>query len=568
MAGVGDIKAALRRSGARVFSARGFATRPPLSIRLDLCFRLLQALQKQRALSGRYEYILEPIHEALIAQPREDRHYWVSTFYTLLMDNETRRENAAYFTPPHIVRHLIRCAEEAGFNPSKHKALDPAAGGAAFVSSLAGRMMRVGCAPDDVRSRLRGIEIDKNLALLAEIHLSYTLTEQYEQPRSLKTIRIGDALNERGADLYDAVFMNPPFGRLLGGAHLDTEKWNAICDPGHVNKYALFVALALRLVRPGGLIALISPASYIAGPLFSRMREQIRRTTDVIRLDVLERNNVFFDVQQDAVAAIFRKRTEARTNRSLFFAPCGQIGHGWKARQIGTARSADNDFGSAWILPGGGGEHDDVAFASCPGRLADFGVHIKAGYFVWNREKARLNKKRLKATETQYPLLWAKNISAGRWCWPGSKDGKTVDFVSFGTENTGVIDTSAIVLQRTTNNKQRRRLLAAIVPSTVIDTYGGFVTENHTIAVVPAKAGVKLDLVCRLLNSAAVDVRYRRIAGTASVSVSSLRDLPLPKPEHLRESLRIADDFEQAVELAYQKTSTALTLPTPVRAVR
>src|SRR5947208_1659069 len=121
MAGIGDIKAALRKSGARVFSARGFVTRPPPSIRIDLCFRLLQALQKQRALNGRYKHILEPLHEALIAQPREERHYWVSTFYTLLMDDEAKRENATYFTPPPIVRHLIRCAEEAGFDPRRDK---------------------------------------------------------------------------------------------------------------------------------------------------------------------------------------------------------------------------------------------------------------------------------------------------------------------------------------------------------------------------------------------------------------------------------------------------------------
>jgi len=167
MAGIGDIKAALRKSGARVVSTRGFAKRPPPSIRLDLCFRLLQALQKQCPLSGRYDYILEPLREALIGQPREERHYWVSTFFTLLMDDETKRENATYFTPPYIVRHLIRCAEEAGFDLRKHTALDPAAGGAAFVASLAGRMIGEGCTPDDVRDRLRGIEIDKNLAALA-----------------------------------------------------------------------------------------------------------------------------------------------------------------------------------------------------------------------------------------------------------------------------------------------------------------------------------------------------------------------------------------------------------------
>lgn len=567
MAGIGDIKAALRKSGARLVSASGFSKRPAPATRIDLCFHLLQSLQKPIILSDRYEYILGPLRDALIAQPREERHYWVSTFYTLLMDEETKRENATYFTPPPIVRHVIRCAEEAGFDPRKDTALDPAAGGAAFVSSLAGRMMQLECSPDDVRARLRGIEIDENLARLAEIQLSHTLTGEYKRTNALKTLRIGNALDTRGSALYDAVFMNPPFGRILGGTDSNAEKWSAICDPGHINKYALFVALAMRIVKPGGLIALISPASYIAGPLFAKMREQIRRTTDVIRLDVLERDNVFFNVQQDAVAAIFRKRFEPRINRSILFAPCGRIGKSWRAVQIGTARSANNQFDSAWILPGGFGEHDDAAFASCPGRLADYNVEIKAGYFVWNREKSRLNKKQLKKNETKYPLLWAKNISAGRWCWPSSKDGKKVDLVSFGTASQGIIKSPAIALQRTTNNKQPRRLMAAIVPSGVIDTYGGFVSENHTILVLPMNESARLSVVCRLLNSAAVDARYRRVAGTASVSVSSLRDLPLPKPEHLTEALSEVDDFEQAVELAYQKSSATSRLIQPVRAV-
>jgi adenine-specific DNA-methyltransferase len=44
----------------------------------------------------------------------DDRHYWVSTFYTLLMSTSLRREKATYFTPPAIVRHLIGQAEKAG----------------------------------------------------------------------------------------------------------------------------------------------------------------------------------------------------------------------------------------------------------------------------------------------------------------------------------------------------------------------------------------------------------------------------------------------------------------------
>ena len=66
----------------------------------------------------------------------------------------------------------------------------------------------------------------------------------------------------------------------------------------------------------------------------------------------------------------------------------------------------------------------------------------------------------------------------------------------------------------------------------------GFVTENHTIIVVPDPAKhqeLPLRMVCRLLNTAAVDARFGRISGSVSVSTKTLRDLPLPAAADVRE---------------------------------
>jgi adenine-specific DNA-methyltransferase len=54
----------------------------------------------------------------------DDRHYWVSTFYTLLMSTSLRRDKATYFTPPPIVRHLIRHAEGAGLDLKTARVID------------------------------------------------------------------------------------------------------------------------------------------------------------------------------------------------------------------------------------------------------------------------------------------------------------------------------------------------------------------------------------------------------------------------------------------------------------
>ena len=90
--------------------------------------------------------------------------------------------------------------------------------------------------------------------------------------------------------------------------------------------------------------------------------------------------------------------------------------------------------------------------------------------------------------------------------------------------------------------------------------YRGYVSENHTILLLPSGGRPALKLLCRLLNSAAVDRRYRRIGGSSSVSVGSLKSLPLPDPRSLQSAMSRVADFEEAVELAYAMSAAVLLL--------
>jgi adenine-specific DNA-methyltransferase len=94
-----------------------------------------------------------------------------------------------------------------------------------------------------------------------------------------------------------------------------------------------------------------------------------------------------------------------------------------------------------------------------------------------------------------------------------------------------------VILQRTSNRRQKRRLIAAIVRQTDAIGGRGFVTENHTIIIIPDPAKrrrLPLRTVCRLLNTATVDARFRRISGSVSVSTKALRDLPMPAAADVR----------------------------------
>ena len=509
--------------------------------RLALALSLLEA---EGQTSPRFGRPTAALRAELNKLDVDDRHYWISTFYTLLMSATARREKATYFTPPAIVRHLISQAEKAELNLKTARVIDPAAGGAAFVSSLAGRMTELGCETGDIKSRISGIEIDPHLALLGEA----LVRDRLGSPRSKsRLIRIGDSLSVNDVTKYDAVFVNPPYGRILGLGNKIPAEWRAFSAPGHVNRYALFIDLAFRMAKPGGLVATVTPSSFMSGPLFEKLRENIRMRTDVVRIDVLERKDVFHDVQQDACVSIFRMKSASRTGAKPFAPKVGRLDRNWKFAEDGVVTTGNERLTAPWILPG-----DDSAFKCCLARLTDYGVTPKAGYFVWNREQDRLQ--RGKKTGNAFPLFWGTNIKAGKPCLPRSKDGRSVDFVTFEEDNRGIIRKPSILLQRTTNSKQPRRLVAAAIPRKILNKYNGFVGENHTIAIIP-NGRANLSLLTRLLNTDAVDKRFRRMGGTSSVSIAALRNLPLPNPKHLRRALKKTNDFEAAVELAYSMSA-------------
>jgi len=135
---------------------------------------------------------------------------------------------------------------------------------------------------------------------------------------------------------------------------------------------------------------------------------------------------------------------------------------------------------------------------------------------------------------------------------PRGKKNAGTDFVTFPNDSTAIVAGTAAVMQRTTNDKQPRRLVAAMVDPSVISKWGGFVTENHTIVLTGAEPE-KLELAVKLLNTAAVDQRYRRVSGTAAVSVTLLRQLDLPPPTAFAAALEDADgDTEAAASAAYR----------------
>lgn len=524
-----EVLALARRAAAML---REYATTP--TRRLHLCEELLDPD------AAREE--LRELARTLAALDTDTCHYWIGTFYTLLLSTADRRSQAAYFTPPHLARSVIGLAQKEGFDLRAGTVVDPAAGGAAFLSMIAGQMRGARATGANIVKRLSGMEIDSGLARLAERLIGERLSIEVAAGQ---IITCRNSLTLRSPKQFDLVIANPPYGRVLNGP--SSQHWEKVCHAGHINKFALFAELCFRLAKPGGLVALVLPSSFVAGPLYDKLRAHIRDQSEVLTIaSVTDREDVFLDVQQDITVIIARAGAGHTLKNDVTF---GEFA-GRRPFKVRSSGHLPEEPGAAWGVP-----TSAVGQAVGGAVLADYGADVRAGYFVWNREQQRMRPRRY--SERDVPLIWAENIRAGALCRPRSRDRDGIDYVNFeeGASERPIIRRNAVVIQRTTNSSQPRRLIAARVSPSVVKDFGGFVTENHTI-VLTARNDRALNALCVLLNSRAVDARYRRLSGTASVSVKLLRSLDLPKPDVLYRALERFDDPEVAIEHAYTASAT------------
>jgi len=500
--------------------------------------------------------------------PENDRHYWIASLYTLLMPEERRRSLAAYFTPPHLAEHAISGLVRQGLKLGSDRILDPASGGAAFLvplaATIANSSRRQGESAKEllekINSTIAGIEIEPSLARLSELLLEDILRPELTTTgHKLKVpITRANTLKLKPQPIFDAVIANPPYGRIFRPRKQILAQFSEVITDSYVNLYALFIKQALGWTRPDGLICLIIPMSFLGGAYFAALRKFILDNTWIIGLDPIEqRSDLFLDVLCDVCVLTLRKkgsmiRTEKPTSWLLRFQ---------KPRlNLGLLDVPKEPSGRIWALPNSA--HAEEFFANTYESLESYGYTIKSGYFVWNREKKRY-RKGLKPKPNEVPLYWAHNIKANGTCKPLAAEPSARNpfgFVDIDSDSAAIIHTDAILIQRTSNSRQKRRLIAAVVSKTKVLGSRGFVTENHTLVVIPSlnkTQQLPMKILCRLLNSDAVDSRFRRISGTVSVSVSALRALPLPMAEYVLQAFSTAHDDDTAAKMAYANTHVA-----------
>ena len=476
-----------------------------------------------------------------------DASYRIGVLYTGLMPGERRARLGAHYTPRALCQRLLDMAEEAGVEWDTARVLDPACGGGAFLSPLALRMAAgLKAEPAEavltsIEQRLRGYEIDPFAAWMSQVFLHVTLAELcLKAGRPLKSlVQVCDALEQESeAGKFDLVIGNPPYGRITLSPGLRQKFRRSLF--GHANLYGVFADLALRLTRSSGVIAYVTPTSFLSGEYFKALRVLLGWEAPPVSIDfIAERKGVFADVLQETLLATYQRGGQPGEASVHFLT---QDRHGSVKITGAGSFNLPEELDRPWLIPRSNRQSELVSRVTrLPYRLADYGYTVSTGPLVWNRHKSSL---RDEPGEGRYPLLWAESVrSSGQFEFRAQKRNHKPYFEPLEKEHWVVTDHPCILLQRTTAKEQCRRLIAAELPEQFIRKHGAVVVENHLNMIKPLNGTPKVSpaILAALLNSDIVDQVFRCINGSVAVSAYELQALPLPSPDDIK-------DIEELVE--------------------
>lgn len=498
--------------------------------------------------------------------PFYEAAYWLSTAYARLIPEARRIGLAMYFTPPRIADRLVDDLRRSGVRFDENRFIDPACGGAAFLAVVATRMrcalQRKGYSARRIlthaQKHLAGFDVDAVLCALSQQFLRIVFySEICETRRTPKfNIRRRNSLrsveNLRGR--FDVVLSNPPFRKLAPGeASILRDTFGNVMVGGQPNLYAVFVEVAVRLVRPGGLVGLVTPTSYLSGQYFGGLRTFLLRRASVVHIGIVsDRFGVYHDVEQETALTTFRTRTRAKTRSRRTAVSIVETDGTY--HRVGYCSLPNS--GTSWPIPR---ESNDLTLLNrallSPHRLQDYGYTPSIGGFVWNRDARPVYmtakdvpKKRRRSV---VPLLWSSDVGTrGEILFPRKRSGHNQHhFIDFGDDaHPTVCREPGVILQRVTSNDQSRRLVGAPVSRNFIKKYRGYVGENHTVILKQSlpKPWLTPKQMVKLLQSDVVDRYFRCISGSTNVSSFELAQLPLPDPSRLKVRLAKGESLEIA----------------------
>jgi len=301
-------------------------------------------------------------------------------FFEFLVARAEKGAKGQYFTPRHVIELCVRMIK-----PKKEDIiLDPACGSGGFLLHTLSYIMRnEGLKGESLRryceTKLWGFDISSRAVRVAKALMLLVGDGRSNIMRlnSLLQTDMGGLFplgendgSENGTVLtiedvcrtrlrhhkgFDIILTNPPFaGEVREGRVL--EAYAVSQNKSRVERDVLFLERCVKLLKPGGRLAIVLPHNKFAGSSFEHVRQWLVRHARILAVVGLGRNTFLPHTHQKASVLFAQRRMQGEREQSdekTFFAVSEKDGKNSKGQVVGRAGSkegspvwerADHDF--------------------------------------------------------------------------------------------------------------------------------------------------------------------------------------------------------------------------------
>lgn len=330
----------------------------------------------------------------------------------------------------------------------------------------------------------------------------------------------------------DVVIMNPPYAKLAK----DSPQARAFAEivHGQPNVYALFMAAAVELLRPGGELVAITPRSFCNGLYFREFRRWLLARVSLRHVHLFESRRATFkdsEVLQESIITVATKQNVQAAEVLLSVSHGAELDEA-KPWPLSASTIIDDPAGDCVIrLPA---EPIDLEIMrvveSWSGSFAERGLRISTGPVVTFRATEYLLN--TANHPDAVPLLSIHNVRPFATVWPVAKGSKPIALRATNGAVSLVVPAQNYVLVRRFSAKEERRRLTAspYIPSSH-ERRRPVALENHINYVTHTRRELSEDEVrglVALFNSALLDRYFRVVSGNTQVNATEIRSMPFP----------------------------------------
>lgn len=297
--------------------------------------------------------LLSKVVDLLDGLPMEGRDTKGDVYEYMLSKIASAGQNGQFRTPRHIIELMVAMTAPT----PKDEICDPACGTAGFLIAASEHVRKhhPEASHDAIarehfhNSMFHGFDFDSTMLRIGSMNM---LLHDVEAP----DIRYRDSLSQDAsddADRYTLVLANPPFA---GSLDYETTSQDLLRVVKTKKTELLFLALFLRLLRPGGRAAVIVPDGVLFGS--SKAHKELRRIlVEDHKLDAVVKlpSGVFRPYAGVSTAILIFTRTDSGGTGDVWFYDI--TGDGWSLDDKRTPLLDDDKLGPFPAVPLSSSEH-------------------------------------------------------------------------------------------------------------------------------------------------------------------------------------------------------------------